>query len=161
MNFLEQAIQMEIEGEQFYRELAEQSTDPGVKTILSSLADDEVKHRHLFEQMKSDKPAELVPTDAGKVAVSNFEQLRAENKHDAFKESIRQALAKAQDVEMKSYHHYKALVDQISNPDYKALVLKIAAEEEKHAGILLDLLNYYLSPKQWLENAEWNHHDEY
>lgn len=49
MEALELAMQMEKEGEQFYRELAEQEKNIGFREIFSKLAEDEQKHYHLFQ----------------------------------------------------------------------------------------------------------------
>ncbi|MDD5456484.1 MAG: ferritin family protein [Candidatus Margulisbacteria bacterium] len=161
MNIIDQAIQMEIEGEQFYRAIAAETTDASVKIILNKLADDEFKHRLLFEKMKENLPALLVPSDVMDATLNFFQELQTQNKIAAFKESITQALEKAEDIEIKSYHLYRQHAAHIKNPGYREVVSEIAAEEEKHASIVLDLIIYYTNPRQWVESAEWYHQDAY
>jgi len=48
MNILEYAMQVEKEGEAQYREMAERSNNPGMKKILTELADSEVEHYNVF-----------------------------------------------------------------------------------------------------------------
>ena len=76
MNIFDFAINMEKEGEAFYRQLADQSPNPGLKKILIMLADDEVKHAETFEIMKKDTPAEMAETRILKYAKNVFEQMR-------------------------------------------------------------------------------------
>lgn len=45
-------IQKESTTEAFYRRWASKLTDPGARTLLSELADEEVKHRVFFENLK-------------------------------------------------------------------------------------------------------------
>ena len=60
MNIYDYAIQMEKDGEAYYRELGEKSTTEGLQLIFSLLADEEVTHYTTLEKMKlSDPQAEL------------------------------------------------------------------------------------------------------
>ena len=61
MDIFEYALQMEKDGENFYRDLVRQTDNKGIKTILTMLADEEVKHYKAIEQVKAEEPAE----DAG------------------------------------------------------------------------------------------------
>ena len=55
MNIYKYAMKMEKDGENYYRELANKTGDVGLRNILKMLANDEVKHYHIIEQMmKSD-----------------------------------------------------------------------------------------------------------
>ncbi len=57
MNIFEFAMQMEKDGEAYYRQLAHRTANTGLRTILTMLADEEVKHQKLFEQLKESKGA--------------------------------------------------------------------------------------------------------
>ena len=46
------ALQMEKDGENYYRELATKSGSEGLKKIFTMLADEEVKHFRLIEKMR-------------------------------------------------------------------------------------------------------------
>ena len=162
MDLLTQAIQMEIDGEHFYRDLAAKAEDPGVKIILTKLADDEIKHRQLFEHMQKDKTVQYVPNNIVDAKSNAFADMKKMTKiSEEFKKSIVDALQKAQAVETKNHGFYLKQAEAETNPDYKKVILKIAEEEDQHAAIMLDLIEYFLNPKQWLEDAEWNHRDQY
>ncbi len=161
MGFLDQAIQLETDGELFYRELATQAQDASVKIIIGLLADDEVKHRIVIENMEAGLSVHLVPTQILESTHDIFNKLKQHNHLVTYLGSVTQSLKMAQDIEISSYRYYRQEAKKIIDPEYQTVLLRIADEEEKHASIILDLINYYNSPKQWLEDAEWNHHDEY
>jgi rubrerythrin len=59
------AIRIEEGGEKFYREMAKKLPDAEVKKLFSALADEEIKHRKIYEGMVSKieeyEPAESYP----------------------------------------------------------------------------------------------------
>ena len=62
MDIFNFAIQMERDGETFYRELAGQVNEKGVQEILTMLAEDEVKHAKAVEQIRS-RTTEMADTE--------------------------------------------------------------------------------------------------
>ena len=52
MNVFEFAMQMEKDGEAFYRKMADNSGNNVVKNVLLDLADDEVKHYNIFKRFR-------------------------------------------------------------------------------------------------------------
>jgi len=55
MDIYEYAMQMEKDGEDFYRQIAEKNQSKGLRTISNMLADDEVKHYEIIKMMKTIK----------------------------------------------------------------------------------------------------------
>jgi rubrerythrin len=53
MNIFEYAMQMEKDGENYYRQLAEKVNNKGIKTILTMLADEEVKHYNALVKIQT------------------------------------------------------------------------------------------------------------
>ncbi|MCK5075954.1 MAG: rubrerythrin, partial [Calditrichia bacterium] len=63
MNIYEYAIKMEKDGESYYREQAQKTTNKGLISILNILADSEVKHYKTLEKMRDeDKTATFADT---------------------------------------------------------------------------------------------------
>ena len=56
MDIFAYAIQMEKDGEAYYRQLAHRTGNTGLRTILTMLADDEVKHQKVIEGMQTTDP---------------------------------------------------------------------------------------------------------
>ena len=52
MNIFDYAMQMEKDGEVYYREIAEKTSNKGVRNILKMLADAELMHYEIFEKMR-------------------------------------------------------------------------------------------------------------
>jgi rubrerythrin len=152
---------MEKEGEAFYRQLAAQSPNPGLKKILIMLADDEVKHAETFEIMKKDTPAEMAETRILKYAKNVFEQMReagAEIKTDV---SQIELYKKAQALEVKSENFYRQKALEVETGELRNMFLKIADEEQKHFVLLRNIVELVSRPDLWVENAEFFHLDEY
>ena len=63
VQILDFAMQMEKDGETFYRQCAAGTDDKGVAGILLRLAESEVTHYEVLEQIKSD-PDTPIPEDA-------------------------------------------------------------------------------------------------
>ena len=73
MNIYEYAMKMEKDSENYYSELANKTDDAGLQNILKMLANDEVKHYNIIEQMmKTDVNVELAETDILKNAKNIF-----------------------------------------------------------------------------------------
>ena len=75
MDVFEFAIQMEHDGEQFYREIASATTIKGVQTILLMLADDEKKHAEFIAKMQSQTP-DMPATAVLDTAKNVFQQMK-------------------------------------------------------------------------------------
>ena len=59
MNVYEYAMKVEKDGERYYRDLASKTDEPGLKSILNMLADEEVKHYVVFDKMNKNQ---IIPT---------------------------------------------------------------------------------------------------
>jgi len=105
MDIFEYAMQMEKDGEDYYRQLAQQTENKGLKTILSMLADEEVKHYNVIEKMKTEKP-QMVETTILSNANNVFAQLKeSDEKFDSDIEQ-KELYIKAQDIEKESQDFY-------------------------------------------------------
>lgn len=159
-NIFEYAMQMEKDGEDYYRQLAQQAGNDGMRTILTMLADEEVKHYNAIEKIKTQKTqiAESgILTDAKNV----FVQIKESG--DSFEFDINQAelYKKARDIEKKSRDFYTEKANEVTEEYQKELFLKLADEEQKHYVLLDNIIEFVSQPKQWLENAEFFHLEDY
>ena len=50
MNVFDFAMKMEKDGEAFYREIAGKTKNPGLKSIFTTLADEEMEHYKTFKK---------------------------------------------------------------------------------------------------------------
>jgi rubrerythrin len=153
-------MQMEKDGEDYYRQLAQKAGNNGLKTILTMLADEEVKHYKTIEKIKTQKTQiaeSKILTDAKNV----FIQIKESG--DSFDFDINEAdlYQKARDIEKKSRDFYMEKANEVTEEFQKTLFLKLAVEEKKHYVMLDNIIDFISQPEQWLENAEFFHMEEY
>jgi len=162
MNIYKYAMKLEKDSENYYRELVDKIEDVGLKNILKMLANDEVKHYHIIEQMmKTDVSAELAETEILENAKNIFIKIKGKNLVFDFDLPQINFYRKAQEMEEKSYKFYMEMSDKVEIESQKKIFLKLAGEEKKHMFLLENLVEFVSRPETWIENAEFNHLDDY
>lgn len=161
MDVFDYAMQLEKDGEDYYREAAARSQAKGIKTIMTMLADAEVKHYNLFKQMKESKPFQLPEATILKDVKNVFVAMREEGGLEGISTSEISLYRKAQEIEKKTRDFYTEKAAETNDGAEKEMFLQVAAEENKHYLILEQIIEFVSRPDQWLENAEWYHLDEY
>ena len=163
MDVFEYAMQMEKDGEKYYRELAQKSPDRGLARILTMLADQEVQH---FDTLQALRRGEDVHADAGTFrsdAKNVFQELSESKASFDFSTPQVDLYKKAQETEQKSRDFYLKQAEEATSPGMKETLLAIAHEEKLHYDMLETMIELVSRPQpgNWLENAEWYHSDEY
>jgi rubrerythrin len=162
MNVFDFALDMEDAGRDYYERLATNATLPGLKSIFTSLAEDERKHFVIFQQLKAGHKTEPMPDSTVIDDVRNiFDKLPRDaaalrGLHDSL-----DAYQHAMKLEAESFRLYENAAGQESDANIKSLLLKIAAEEHKHFNILENLYNFINAPNQQLAWAEFSNLDEF
>jgi len=165
MNIYAFAMQMEKDGENYYRQLAEQSRSAGLKKIFVMLADEEVKHYHVVELLskKSGVP-QLAETKVLENVKNIFVEMR-ETREELYIDTTAEAQSyrKARDIEEVSREFYEEKAGQAESEAESMVLRQLAREEAKHLRIMENIVEYVSRPEsgRWLENAEWYHLDEY
>lgn len=160
MNIFEYAMQMEIDGENYYRELADKTANQGLKTILTMLADDEVKHYRAVKEAQTAEP-EMAETSALTDSMNVFVEMReAGGVIDPAVDQVA-LYEKARDIEQRSEDFYREKAQEVENEYHRGLFLKLAEEERKHCFLLDNIVEFVSRPQTWLENAEFCHLDDY
>jgi rubrerythrin len=163
------ALQMEKDGEEYYRELATKSGSEGLKKIFTMLADEEVKHFQLIEKMRKKSPLpEAVDSKVLTTAKNVFLQMR-DGKLDFsqghFVDTTEEtnAYRKARDIEEQSKQFYLEKAEESTDQQTRVILKKIAAEEQKHYHIMDNIIEFVSRPEpgNWLEDAEWHHLEDY
>lgn len=156
MDIFEFAIQMECDGEQFYRDLASKTPHKGLQTILLLLAEDEKKHAGVIAAMQTEAPA-MEPTAVLDNAKNVFVQMKAFGGRIDLSGDEPALYAEAMVLEQRSVSFYLDRADEVKQADQKALFQRLAEEEKKHYRLLEELAELVKKPKTWLENAEFSH----
>jgi rubrerythrin len=160
------AMQMEQDGRDYYEEMASKTKIPALKKILTGLADDERRHYQIFKNLReqhSDQVSQLseksttIMSDAKNI----FEQLSGDEVEvDTAGDAI-EVWEHAQKIEKKSEDFYREKAGVVPDKTAKDLLNKIADEEHKHWALIESVMQFLHRPDRWLEDAEWNHLEEY
>ena len=162
MNVLDYAMQMEQDGETYYRDLAKKSNNVGFTNILNMLADDEVKHYNAFKDLKENKSKVMPESTILANSRNIFAQMKEKKETLAdFNLSQKDLYQKALDMEKKSKDFYEEKAAAVTNPAEKEILKKIALEEKKHFILLEGLIDFITRRETWLENAEFTHLEAY
>ncbi len=161
MNIYDYAMQMEKDGEDYYRDLARKINNAGIKKILVMLADAEVKHYVILQKMKNDEKVQALDSGILLNAKNIFVKMKEEDDTIGINISQIELYKKAQEIEEKSRKFYLEKAGEAVNPAQKEIFSKIADEEKKHYFILENVIEFVSRPQNWLENAEWYHLEEY
>jgi rubrerythrin len=159
-NIFEYAMQMEKDGEDYYRQLAQKAGNNGVKNILTMLADEEVKHYNALEKIKTQK-TQLAKSEILTDAKNVFVQIKEAGESFDFDINEADLYKTARDIEKKSRDFYTEKADEVTEEFQKELFLQLADEEQKHYVLLDNIIEFISRPEQWLENAEFFHLEDY
>jgi rubrerythrin len=155
------AMQMEKDGEAYYRECAAKSASAGLSRILLVLADAETTHYELFRRMKAREDA-VLPDSALLDRVKNvFVEIREREGAAGARASEVELYRKALELERKSWEFYGSAAERAASPTEKLTFERIAVEERRHSRIVEGIVDFVSRPERWLENAEWYHLEDY
>jgi rubrerythrin len=160
MDIFKFAIQMERDAQQYYQELASKTTHKGIRSVLDTLIADELRHQHILEQIQEGAGV-IVETEALDKAKNVFQQMKDFGGEVDLSGDEESLYRHAIELEQKSVSFYLDRADQVETPEQQALFKKLAEEEKKHGHLLQCLLDFFASPKTWLEDAEFDRLDEY
>ena len=160
---LQVAIQMEIDGKEYYLKASQVSGNELGKKLLQKLAAEEDTHRLKFEQIYSaikDKKgwsATDFQPDGGKTLRTIFaratEAMGAGAKGgDTELDTIQTAMG----MENKTFDYYTRQGSDASHDAEREFYYAVASEEKEHYLILLDYYEYLKDPAAWFVQKE--HH---
>ena len=146
-DIIDLAVRTETQGEQFYRQAAEQAESPEAQKLFSFLADEEVRHRETFEKLGSAlKPAEIPPSEWQEaleyIAVTveqEFFQPNAPIRAIPQGATVQDMLRQAIQFEQQTLLFFYTLRDLVRSQD-RPLVDQIIREERTHVRRLSSLL---------------------
>ena len=161
MNIFEFAMQMEKDMENFYRELAQKCPNKGLNRILKILAEEEKRQYDIIKQMTEDTQPEMVETDILELPRNIFREMKETKDTFGCDSSKIGIFKKAQGLEKESEDYYREKAGEIGEDNRKNIFQKLAEEEKKHCFLLENIIQFLQRPREWLENAEFTHLDEY
>lgn len=161
MNSIEFAINMEIDGEKYYREQAEFNKDNSLNGVFLLLAEDENGHAKLlqnelkkmtYELSDNETPANVNNVFKDKGAFKNrFEEIP--NQLDVYRMALQ--------MEKDSIALYEKLLNEATDEQTKKLFGYLVKQEENHFKIFDNLITLVERPEEWVEDAEFGPREEY
>ncbi len=163
MNVLEYAMQMEKDGEKYYRELAVKAVNPGLKNIFIHLAENEVDHYDILKTMKESSNYNFKETKILELSKNIFIKIKEQNEDlSGINMSQKEVYEKALEIEKQSIDYYEDLeIKEVESNVQKEIIMRIKEEEKQHYFLIENIIDFISNPNTWLENAEWNHLAEY
>ena len=160
MNILQYAMQMETDGEEFYRDLALNAENTGIRSILTMLADEEAGHYRVLADIEQGSAA-VPQTDLLNHAKNVFAEMKDTGRTLHLDEAQIDLYREAQAIEQKSIDFYTEKAAEVPQDAQKQLLMRLAREEKKHYFLLENIIDFVSRPATWLENAEFCHLEEY
>ncbi len=158
---LQSAIQMEIDGKEFYIKSSQASTNDLGKKLFRQLAKEEDVHRKDFEAIYKNIsahkgwPAGKTKYDGGRGLRTLFaEAIEARAKDTKAIPTELDAIQTAMDMENKTYDFYKKRSGLATYDGEKELYEEIAAQEKEHHLVLLDYFEFLKNPAAWFVQKE-------
>lgn len=152
---LKDAVQMEVEGRQFYLEAAKKAKNPGVRQILEYLAESEKYHIDKFNEIYQSLQKDPAWTES----LAAFKPPKHEpyvcvlamartNQESGGQDDL-QALRTGIKMEECSIDYYTKLARETKIPLARRFFMSVAHEERGHYLTLLDMHNYLTLPEDW------------
>lgn len=158
---LRTALQMEIDGKEFYLKASRESKNELGRRLLESLAFEEDYHRTKFEnifsviQQEQGWPQTDFQPDGGKRLRTIFseEMSKSTTPKDSLHTEI-ETIQKAMDMESASRDFYRRRMENTSTAAEKQFYSMVADEEREHFLVLLDYFEYLKNPAAWFVEKE-------
>jgi len=158
---LQIAIQMEIDGREYYLRASQESRNELGRKLLQSLAAEEDTHRQKFEEIydtiRNNKAWPLIDfqPDRGKRLRTIFagatEEIGSNVKAPA---AELDAIQTAMNMENKTHDFYKSQGGNATYDTERDFYETLAAEEREHHLVLLDYYEYLKDPAGWFVKTE-------
>ena len=162
MDVFDFAMEMEGNGYDYYIGLAKAAILPGLKTIFTSLAEDEQKHLEIFQRLKEgQRGGPLSSSKTLGMAKNVFLLLPRGDESLKVMTDALPSYRHAMQLEAESFRLYEEAADKEENAEIKALLLKIAEQEHQHFNILENVYNFVNAPNQHLVWGEFSNLGEF
>jgi len=158
---LELAVQMEVDGKEFYQKASRKSSNRLAKELFHQLANEEDVHRRRFEEVykairKGKNWPDVEPaSEKGRKLKSLFsEATKALGSKSKVAESELEAIKTAMDMEIRSYNLYHSRSKETTLPAEKRFYETLAGEERGHHLALVGSYEYLSDPAGWFTQKE-------
>ena len=160
MSTLQLAVQMELDGEQYYLQQAEAFSGLPVSKVFKFLAKAEQKHAALIKNFAEGQELNLADDDLKSVKHVFSNLAPYQTKAESMPRQL-DIYRFAMDLEQKSITLYKKLKDETEQANEKKLLDFLIEQEEEHYALFETLTEMVQRPVDWVEDAEFGNREDY
>ncbi len=142
---IDMAIANEIEAYEFYEEVAQTTTDKGLKILFTEFAEEEKGHRLTLESLKSKQNQKFTFVGATDYKISET----VDTPKLSLKMKPADAVALAMKKEEESMKMYQGLAQSATEEEELHLFMNLANMEQEHKAKMEDLYNQVAFPEVW------------
>ena len=143
MNILKFALEMELDGINYYEELKRKSINSDLNNIFDILIKNEQEHYDIcMKMLESDSKVRFSNSTILSECSNVFNHLK-KNKVELDIDGITDLLNHAMSIERSSALLYENLADNANDENERKIYEKIVGEERKHYFILESISNYF------------------
>jgi rubrerythrin len=160
MDIFEFAIEMEKDGEEYYRKQATENKNRELEAVFTSLADDEKMHADVLrkKQKKTGYEMETSNVEDYMNVFKGEDKFKMETKAEPEQiDFYRKALEK----EQESIDLYRKMLSDAEGADETELFGWIIGQEQGHYNLLYDLITLLERAKSWVESPEFGVREDY
>ncbi len=161
MSELTFAIQMEMDGEQYYLDQAEKNQGTALYDAFVLLAEAEKKHADLLRRKFADFQTSRDENDLDSDSTSLFSKKADYEGEDDVVPGQLEVYAVARDMEQKSIDLYKKLLIEANDEPSKQLFEFLVRQEQDHYSFFDELISLLMRPREWVEDAEFGSRKDY
>ena len=158
------AIEFEQETREYYEQCAQKTDNQHLKKIFNDLAAKEREHEKVVRKLAEGEEIEIeeqILSRAKDIFTEMAEDVElGENKKLIPKEQI-DVYKKAMKLEKRSYEFYEKKAKEVDKQELKEVLERLAKEERNHEEIMHNIVVMVDRPNTWLDDAEWNHMEDY
>lgn len=159
MNTIEYAINMEHDGEKYYREQAEINKSNALHTVCNLLADEEKKHAQILENKKNKLDYKLTGSDLLSDTKNVFTDVKDIEVHG--KQNPQLIFYRiASDMEKNSIDLYNEFLSSATTDDEKELFEYLIKQEKQHFEVLEEIDRLLTNAEEWIESPEFGRRRE-
>jgi len=147
---LDYAIQLERDGQNYYSDAANSTSNPLGQKMFQSLAADERRHEEILRQVAREMAIDLPEDTPKQRIVTLFDELGPEMRQELGADpGDTDVVRKAIDMEKRSVELYADQRDQADAEADRALYARLVLEEQQHMDILQNTLTYLEDSGHW------------
>lgn len=161
MNTYEFAINMEMDGEEYYKKQAEINKENSLGSVCLMLANDEAHHAQILKNRQSQQPYTLPDSDTLRHAKNVFQGIgNIEMATKPFPSQL-DFYRIASEKEKQSINLYMELLTKAEDKEDIAVFEYLIGQEKKHYEVLDNLALLLQQTEEWVESAEFGLRKEF